>query len=126
MAVTPHENLVFRMINLRMNGGLLEIFLLEEVPVAVLHVVPVLVHGAVLLPRMGRLRSKMCQILAFFFLLIRNMEKGKHRDEERAERLLSAADPDPYVFGPPGSGSISARYGSGPDPAPDLSIIMQK
>jgi hypothetical protein len=22
-------------------------------------------------------------------------------------------DPDPYVFGPPGSGSISTRYGSG-------------
>ncbi len=22
-------------------------------------------------------------------------------------------DPDPYVFGPPGSGSISQRYGSG-------------
>jgi hypothetical protein len=23
------------------------------------------------------------------------------------------ADPDPYVFGPPGSGSVSHRYGSG-------------
>ncbi len=22
-------------------------------------------------------------------------------------------DPDPYVFGPPGSGSVSTRYGSG-------------
>jgi hypothetical protein len=30
--------------------------------------------------------------------------------------LISVADPephDPYVFGPPGSGSISTRYGSG-------------
>ncbi len=30
--------------------------------------------------------------------------------------VLSVADPDPsdpYVFGPPGSGSISQRYGSG-------------
>jgi hypothetical protein len=25
----------------------------------------------------------------------------------------SVADPDPYVFGPPGSVSISQRYGSG-------------
>jgi hypothetical protein len=48
----------------------------------------------------------------------------------------SVADPDPRVFGPPGSGSTSQRYGSGsgvdpdPDPAldpdPDPSIIMQK
>ncbi len=27
--------------------------------------------------------------------------------------FLSVADPDPHVFGPPGSGSISQRYGSG-------------
>jgi hypothetical protein len=26
---------------------------------------------------------------------------------------VSVADPDLYVFGPPGSGSISTRYGSG-------------
>jgi hypothetical protein len=25
----------------------------------------------------------------------------------------SVVDPDPYVFGPPGSGSVSQRYGSG-------------
>jgi hypothetical protein len=25
----------------------------------------------------------------------------------------SVADPDPYVFGPPGSGSVSQRYGPG-------------
>jgi hypothetical protein len=25
----------------------------------------------------------------------------------------SVADPDPYVFGPPGSGSVSQRHGSG-------------
>jgi hypothetical protein len=25
---------------------------------------------------------------------------------------ISVADPDPHVFGPPGSGSISQRYGS--------------
>jgi hypothetical protein len=30
--------------------------------------------------------------------------------------------PDPHVFGPPGSGSTSRRYGSGSGP----SIIMQK
>jgi hypothetical protein len=27
--------------------------------------------------------------------------------------VTSVADPDPRVFGPPGSGSISQRYGSG-------------
>jgi hypothetical protein len=27
--------------------------------------------------------------------------------------LSSVADPDPHVFGPPGSGSTSQRYGSG-------------
>jgi hypothetical protein len=27
--------------------------------------------------------------------------------------LSSVADPDPYVFGPPGSGFISQRFGSG-------------
>ncbi len=38
----------------------------------------------------------------------------------------NVADPDPYVFGPPGSGfgSNSQRYGSGSDP--DTSIIKQK
>ncbi len=44
----------------------------------------------------------------------------------------SNPDPDPHVFGPPGSGYISLRHGSGPDldpdPAldPDPSIIKQK
>jgi hypothetical protein len=27
--------------------------------------------------------------------------------------LTSVGDPDPHVFGPPGSGSISQRFGSG-------------
>ena len=38
--------------------------------------------------------------------------------------LISVADPnpDPRVFGPPGSGSISRRY---PEPDPDPSIIKQ-
>jgi hypothetical protein len=27
--------------------------------------------------------------------------------------FFSVADPDPYVFGPPGSGSVSQMYGSG-------------
>jgi hypothetical protein len=27
--------------------------------------------------------------------------------------VSSVADPDPYVFGPPGSGSVSQRFGSG-------------
>ncbi len=38
--------------------------------------------------------------------------------------FISVADPDPpdpHIFGPPGSGSTSQRYGSGSDP-----IIMQK
>ena len=34
----------------------------------------------------------------------------------------SVADPDPHVFEPPGSGSISQRYGPDPDP----SITKQK
>jgi hypothetical protein len=80
MAVTPLENREFQKINLRMNGGLLEILLLEEVPVAVLHVVPVLVHRAVLLPRMGRLRSKMCQISLFLFI---NPEHGRKESMEK-------------------------------------------
>ncbi len=31
----------------------------------------------------------------------------------RIHRLWGLPDPDAYVFGPPGSGSISTRYGSG-------------
>jgi hypothetical protein len=31
----------------------------------------------------------------------------------RAYEEISVADPDPHVFGPPGSGSTSQRYGSG-------------
>jgi hypothetical protein len=34
--------------------------------------------------------------------------------------LASVGDPDPHVFGPPGSGSISQMYGS---PAPDSSLF---
>jgi hypothetical protein len=34
--------------------------------------------------------------------------------------VISVPDPDPYVFGPRGSGSIST------DPAPDPSLIKQK
>jgi hypothetical protein len=34
--------------------------------------------------------------------------------------------PDPHVFGPPGSGSIIQRYGSGSAPDPGPSIIKQK
>jgi hypothetical protein len=29
-------------------------------------------------------------------------------------------DPDPYVFGPPGSGSVSQRYGTNPDQDPSI------
>ncbi len=39
--------------------------------------------------------------------------------------LCSVADPDPHVFGPPGSGSIIVR-GMDPDPTPDPSITKQK
>ncbi len=67
-----------------------------------------------------------------------------HRDEKTRQatrsgfRILfgSVADPDPdppdpHVFGPPGSRSISQKYGSGSgfgcgSPDPDPSIIMQK
>jgi hypothetical protein len=38
----------------------------------------------------------------------------------------SVADPDPYVFGPPGSGSVSTERGNDPDLDPDPSIINQK
>jgi hypothetical protein len=30
---------------------------------------------------------------------------------------------DPHVFGPPGSGSISQRYGSIPDPGPGFLVV---
>jgi hypothetical protein len=30
-----------------------------------------------------------------------------------AIKVQYLADPDPYVFGPPGSGSVSQMYGSG-------------
>jgi hypothetical protein len=32
---------------------------------------------------------------------------------EFSSHFSSVAAPDPYVFGPPGSGTISTRYGSG-------------
>jgi hypothetical protein len=38
--------------------------------------------------------------------------------------LPSVADPDPYVFGPPGSDPDPLVRGTDPDPAP--SIIKQK
>ncbi len=37
--------------------------------------------------------------------------------------LVSVGDPDPDVFGPPGSGSISQR---GMDPDPDPSLISKR
>jgi hypothetical protein len=39
-------------------------------------------------------------------LMFRILKKNSSLD-------TSVADPDPHVFGPPGSGSISQRYGSG-------------
>jgi hypothetical protein len=49
----------------------------------------------------------------------RKVETGSRqtgRQMRQAGRVgigLSVADPDPPVFGPPGSGSISQKYGSG-------------
>ncbi len=39
----------------------------------------------------------------------------QHHLEKKSVHWLetSDTDPDPYVFGPPGSGSVSTRYGSG-------------
>jgi hypothetical protein len=34
-------------------------------------------------------------------------------NKQKISHCDSFADPDPYVFGPPGSGSISAMYRSG-------------
>jgi hypothetical protein len=48
-----------------------------------------------------------------------SFETGNEREKKvcssRSAKLLkgSVVDPDPYVFGPPESGSISTRYGSG-------------
>jgi hypothetical protein len=36
---------------------------------------------------------------------------------------VTVGDPDPHVFGPPGSGSISQRYGTDPTPDPSLCKI---
>jgi hypothetical protein len=57
----------------------------------------------------------------FYFL------KGKLRELTVTYGIpvTSVADPDPHVFGPPGSGSGSTRQRMDPDPAPDPSIIMQ-
>jgi hypothetical protein len=38
----------------------------------------------------------------------------------------SVGDPDPDVFGPPGSGSISQRYGSGSVSFPILIQVMRR
>ncbi len=43
---------------------------------------------------------------------------------EGYEETSSAADPDPYIFGPRGSGAIITMYGTDPDPDP--SVIKQK
>jgi hypothetical protein len=37
----------------------------------------------------------------------------KGPDSASATLVISVADPDPYVFAPPGSGSVSQRCGSG-------------
>ncbi len=36
----------------------------------------------------------------------------------------SVGDPDPHVFGPPGSGTISQRYGSGSGSIPFLIKVL--
>ncbi len=42
------------------------------------------------------------------------VKKLEKRGRERGSRGVADTDPsDPYVFGLPGSGSISQRYGSG-------------
>ena len=66
----------------------------------------------------------------FFLLPAPGLEPGSAAMLIRAMNTCSVGDPDlepdpdPHVFGPPGSGSISQRYGSGL--APDPSIIKQK
>jgi hypothetical protein len=45
--------------------------------------------------------------------------------ENTTSNSVAHPDPsDPHVFGPPGSGSVSQRYGSGS--VPDPSIVKQK
>jgi hypothetical protein len=44
----------------------------------------------------------------------------------RAALPGSVADPDPHVFGPPGSGSTSKRYGSGSESFSNHAKIVRK
>jgi hypothetical protein len=45
----------------------------------------------------------------------RNLENCRSQNESRImmENFVSVGDPDPHVFGPPESGPISPRNGSG-------------
>ena len=40
-------------------------------------------------------------------------EEAFSSQKKATKNLNSVPDPDPHVFGPPGSGSTSQRYGSG-------------
>jgi hypothetical protein len=40
-------------------------------------------------------------------------ENEEAQASNKSNAALSVVDPDPHGFGPPGSGSISQRYGSG-------------
>ncbi len=53
----------------------------------------------------------------------RAANSSKSRWKTMAQTIV--ADPDPYVFVPPGSGSIIGGT-TDPDPAPDFSIVKQK
>jgi hypothetical protein len=50
---------------------------------------------------------------------------GGHSQGYGAKMRISVVDPDPYDFGPPGSGSVSHRIRSPRSQSPGSSIIKQ-
>ncbi len=47
---------------------------------------------------------------------LNTLERDRDRlDQQVNQSFFSVVDPEPYVFGHPGSGSVIQRYGSGSD-----------
>ncbi len=72
------------------------------------------------------LYEDLLKVTSICILVFLTEDVSKRDFPTKIKILPNVPDPDPpdsRVFWPPGSGSTSQRYGSGPDPDP--SIIMQ-
>jgi hypothetical protein len=68
--------------------------------------------------------------ISFYDRLLLRSHGGKSGGPESNQSLIGSVvadpdpNPDPHVFGPPGSGSISQRHGSAdPDPDPPQNVM---